>query len=90
MKLNICICFSKDKLTFSEYEGVDAQGRYDFTDDVKKLLSVFLVLNYSYGLVTFIDFLRGKKKSQFDRHTKNPVYGSGKDKGTDWWKEIGK
>lgn len=41
-------------------------------------------------MVTFIDFLRGLKRSKFEKHIKNPEYGSGKDKSAEWWKEIGK
>lgn len=42
-----------------------------------------------YGLIAYIQFLQGCKLRKIEGFIKHELYGSGKDKCEEWWKEIG-
>uniref|UniRef100_A0A182QP85 ATP-dependent DNA helicase n=1 Tax=Anopheles farauti TaxID=69004 RepID=A0A182QP85_9DIPT len=72
------------------YEGVDAQGRYDFTVDSELLLKAVEVFNGKAGITLPIMLLRGSKNKKLnERYYRDPLYGKGKAKSEDWWKELG-
>lgn len=74
------------------FEGVDESGKYDFTQDFKKLLSVVKLHNKMVGLGSCINILLGEKdkKGKTCHFASSTYFGSGKDKSKNWWKEIGK
>lgn len=71
------------------YKGVDENGKYDFSPDIKKILSVVKLLKGAFGMITYIGFIRGMKQKRFAGSTKNSLYGCGKSQSDEWWKEIG-
>uniref|UniRef100_A0A182NL71 DNA 3'-5' helicase n=1 Tax=Anopheles dirus TaxID=7168 RepID=A0A182NL71_9DIPT len=72
------------------YEGIDAQGRYDFTADTEMLLQAVELFNGNSSLSLPILLLRGSKnKKLHERYYREPLFGKGKAKSEDWWKELG-
>lgn len=73
------------------YNDVGDDGNFDFTESMKKLLSVVKLLRGKFGLGIYADFLIGRRcgKTWVEGFYKNELFGCGKDKKADWWKEIG-
>ncbi|XP_045478951.1 Werner syndrome ATP-dependent helicase-like [Harmonia axyridis] len=83
------ICYAKLYGAEQNYEGLDKEGKYDFTNDAEKMLRSVDALGGRYGLTTYILFLRGSRGSKLkENHKKHPFHGCGKDRNENWWKSI--
>lgn len=72
------------------YEGLDSNGLYDFTEEVKIYLSTVDILNGEHTTSLYIWFLRGSKNSKLPRkYQEHPCHGFGKHKSERWWKAFG-
>ncbi|XP_058128789.1 bifunctional 3'-5' exonuclease/ATP-dependent helicase WRN-like [Anopheles ziemanni] len=72
------------------YEGIDADGRYDFAVDTVQLMQAIELLGGGTGLSLPILLLRGSKNKKLgDRLLRHPLYGKGKAKDETWWKCLG-
>lgn len=70
------------------YEGVDKEGKFDFTTDAHLFLESLHIGSYALG--TYVLFIRGSKSARIKEYLqKKDGFGSGKDKSDDWWKGIG-
>ncbi|KAJ8917869.1 hypothetical protein NQ315_010782 [Exocentrus adspersus] len=70
------------------YEGLDKDGKYDFTKDAKTFLRAVNALNGRYGINMYVSFLRGSKMSKLSKFVKLDLHGSGSEKSEAWWKGI--
>lgn len=72
-----------------KYEGLDQEGRYDFTEDAKKLIGTIQLYKGLKGVNASVLTLRGSKaKSVPDFAQRHPLFSSGKDKPEEWWKSL--
>lgn len=80
-----------DKLEdYDKYEGINKQGLYDFTEDARLFLSSVRAMGGKFGIGTYVLFLRASKSSRIPaKYMTHNVFGSGKTKSEEWWKEIG-
>lgn len=71
------------------YKDVDEEGKFDFTEDIRKFLDVASAIG-SYGKGKYLCVLTGKiwgrVVAKFKEH---PLFGCGRDKTVDWWRQIG-
>lgn len=81
-KLNGCSDYKK-------YEGIDEEGRFDFSRDAHQFLSSVDALGGKYGIKAYVLFIRGSKSVKMNNFLNHPLHGSGKNKSEDWWKAIG-
>ncbi|XP_055586557.1 bifunctional 3'-5' exonuclease/ATP-dependent helicase WRN-like [Uranotaenia lowii] len=71
------------------YEGIDDEGRYDFTKDTEHLLKAIEAFGGGTGLALPIALLRGSKaKKLHESYLKNPLHGVGKSRDEEWWKAL--
>ncbi|XP_044748976.1 Werner syndrome ATP-dependent helicase-like [Coccinella septempunctata] len=83
------VCYSKSSGMKQEYEGIDKDGKYDFTEDAEKMLKAVDALGGKFGLTTYVLFLRGSRSSKLrETHKNHALHGCGKDKSENWWKSI--
>ncbi|XP_050100015.1 Werner syndrome ATP-dependent helicase-like [Anopheles aquasalis] len=72
------------------YEGIDADGRYDFGTDAEHLLKAIEAFGGGTGLSLPIMLLRGSKNKKLNENNyRNPLYGVGKARDEEWWKSLG-
>ncbi|XP_049532110.1 Werner syndrome ATP-dependent helicase homolog [Anopheles darlingi] len=72
------------------YEGIDADGKYDFGTDAGHLLKAIEVFRGGTGLSLPIMLLRGSKNKKLNESNyRNPLYGVGKTRDEEWWKSLG-
>ena len=61
----------------------------DMAGDVLKVMKTITVMGSKVSKTVAVDFLKGKKNNSiFDRHTRDPVYGSGKSKTKEFWTAL--
>lgn len=76
---------------YESYEGLDASGKYDCSEEAKLYLGVIESLSGKYGSGIYVLTLRGSKSSKVNNICqKCPYYGKGKNHNDDWWKYVGK
>uniref|UniRef100_A0A182SR50 DNA 3'-5' helicase n=1 Tax=Anopheles maculatus TaxID=74869 RepID=A0A182SR50_9DIPT len=72
------------------YEGLDAEGRYNFATDADMLLRAIKAFYGAVNLSIPILLLRGSKNKKLqERYYYHPLFGKGKNKDEDWWKALG-
>ncbi|XP_053658958.1 bifunctional 3'-5' exonuclease/ATP-dependent helicase WRN-like [Anopheles marshallii] len=72
------------------YEGLDAEGRYNFATEAEMLLGAIGAFHSGVGLTMPILLLRGSRnKKLHERFYNHPLFGKGKDKDEEWWKSLG-
>ncbi|XP_053669621.1 bifunctional 3'-5' exonuclease/ATP-dependent helicase WRN-like [Anopheles nili] len=72
------------------YEGIDAEGQYDFAPDAELLLKALGIFYGGTGFALPIMLLRGSKNKKLnDKHYSNALYGKGKARDEEWWKALG-
>lgn len=63
--------------------------KIDYTDDSYLVLSLINELNGRYGKTIYVNILKGSSaKNITGRHKKMAAYGKGKDKKSEYWKEL--
>jgi len=61
----------------------------DMAGDVLKVMKTITVMGSKVSKTVAVDFLKGKKNNSiFDRHTRDPVYGSGKSNTKEFWTAL--
>ncbi|XP_063704544.1 LOW QUALITY PROTEIN: bifunctional 3'-5' exonuclease/ATP-dependent helicase WRN-like [Culicoides brevitarsis] len=64
-------------------------GKFDFSEDARKLLAAIKLFNGKKGLNASVLTLRGSKAKAVPAFAQlKPIYGSGKDKPDEWWKSL--
>uniref|UniRef100_A0A182MM52 ATP-dependent DNA helicase n=1 Tax=Anopheles culicifacies TaxID=139723 RepID=A0A182MM52_9DIPT len=72
------------------YEGLDAEGRFNFAADAEMLLRAIAAFYGGVNLSMPTLLLRGSRnKKLHERFYKHPLFGKGKDKDENWWKALG-
>uniref|UniRef100_A0A182PIY3 DNA 3'-5' helicase n=1 Tax=Anopheles epiroticus TaxID=199890 RepID=A0A182PIY3_9DIPT len=72
------------------YQGLDAEGRYNFAPDAEMLLKAIGAFHGGIGMAMPILLLRGSKNKKLnERFYTNPLFGKGKHRDEDWWKGLG-
>ncbi|KAJ8946901.1 hypothetical protein NQ318_008257 [Aromia moschata] len=71
------------------YEGLDENGKYDFTEDARTFLAAVNELDGKFGIQNYILFLRGSKNSKIAGYARSSLHGSGNHKSEAWWKGLG-
>ncbi|XP_077302687.1 ATP-dependent DNA helicase RecQ-like [Arctopsyche grandis] len=74
----------------ARYEGIDSEGKYDFSDDTEKFLkSIECLLPKSWGVNMIVSFIRGSKAKKIDpKYFTSDLHGCGTTKTDTWWKAI--
>ncbi|XP_063704543.1 bifunctional 3'-5' exonuclease/ATP-dependent helicase WRN-like [Culicoides brevitarsis] len=72
-----------------KYEGLDANGKYDFSEDARKLLGVVQMFNGNKGINASVLTLRGSKAKTVPAFAQSsPHFGAGKHRPEEWWKSL--
>ncbi|XP_050068482.1 bifunctional 3'-5' exonuclease/ATP-dependent helicase WRN-like [Anopheles maculipalpis] len=72
------------------YEGLDAEGRYNFALDADMFLRAIGAFYGGVNLAMPTMLLRGSKNKKLnERFYNHPLFGKGKQRDEDWWKELG-
>ncbi|XP_028141726.1 bifunctional 3'-5' exonuclease/ATP-dependent helicase WRN-like isoform X2 [Diabrotica virgifera virgifera] len=76
-------------VNLENYEGLDTNGNYDFSEDARLFLSVIDNMP-GYGINTYVKILVGKAEKKYEYLYDKPLWGCGKNKSNNWWTEIGR
>ncbi|XP_072379168.1 bifunctional 3'-5' exonuclease/ATP-dependent helicase WRN-like isoform X2 [Diabrotica undecimpunctata] len=79
----------KRTINLENYEGLDTNGNFDFSEDARLFLSVIDNMP-GYGINTYVKILVGKAEKKYEYLYDKPLWGCGKSKSNNWWTEIGR